>query len=186
MNRYYYISENLDDLEQVEKELEVSGLVTPQIHVVSKDDSGVRTHNNLHSIRSVFKTNVAHGMIRGAWIGLGLSALVLLLTYYSNWPADYTWVPFIFLAVVALGFSAWVGGLIGIQVPHKDLRQFEAQLKEGKHLFIVDIDKEQKASLDKVVHAHPGLQLAGEGVATPRWVVMGQHSIKTFATETFP
>lgn len=42
MMRYYYIRDNLDDLDQIEEELEASGLHTPQIHVLSNNDSGVR------------------------------------------------------------------------------------------------------------------------------------------------
>jgi hypothetical protein len=94
--------------------------------------------------------------------------------------------PFIFLAIVMLGFGAWAGGLYGIQEPHQDFKRFESQIREGKHVFIVDVDPEQRASLERVVQAHPGLQLAGTGKATPRWVVMGQHNIKKFTSNTFP
>jgi hypothetical protein len=186
MKRYYYVSDNLDDLNQIEKELEAGGLIKPQLHVLTNNDSGVLNRNHLHNIRSVFKTNVAHGMIMGAWVGLCLAIITLLVTHYSDWPATYSWFPFAFLAVIALGFSTWAGGLYGIQSPHKDLKRFETYLNEGKHIFIVDIDPEQQASLDQVVQAHPRLELAAKGKSTPRWVVMGQHTIKKFSTETFP
>lgn len=125
-------------------------------------------------------------MIKGAWAGLGLAVLILLVTYDSDWTASYTWVPYIFLAVIALGFSTWVGGLVRIQTPHKDLERFRVQLNKGKHILIVDIDPEQKANLDQIVQTFPRLKLAGDGDSTPRWVVMGQHSIKRFVTQTFP
>ena len=186
MKRYYFISDNLDELNQTEKELEASGVHKPQLHVLSDNDSGVRNHKHLHNIRSVFKTNVAHGMIIGAWIGLGAALLTLVVTHLSGWVSDYTWMPFVFLAVVALGFCTWAGGLYGIQSPHKDLKQFESQLKNGKHVFIVDIDSQQKSILDTIVEKYPSLKLANEGESTPRWVVMGQHRFQKFTTETFP
>lgn len=186
MKRYFYLNESLDDLDQVEEELEASGLAKSQIHVFSKDDSGVEGHGHLHNTRSVFKTNVAHGMIIGAWVGLGIAALVLLVTYFSSWTVAYTWIPFIFLAIISLGFSTWVGGLYGIQSPHKDLKKFVSRLNEGKHLFFVDVDSKQQGGLDSVIKAHPGMQLAGKGESTPRWVVMAQQRIKTFTTEVFP
>ncbi|MCZ6881783.1 MAG: hypothetical protein O7F15_02100, partial [Gammaproteobacteria bacterium] len=122
----------------------------------------------------------------GAWIGAAIATLILIVTSYSNWPETYTWMPFIFLAIVMLGFGAWAGGLYGIQEPHQDFKRFESQLRAGKHVFIADVDEEQESSLDLVVKAHPGLQLAGTGKATPRWVVMCQHNIKKFTSDTFP
>ena len=186
MKRHFYISNDLDDLDKIEDELEHRGVHKPQIHVFSKDDTGVETHDHLHNIESVFKNDVVHGTITGAWVGVGIAALVLVVVSYTSWPASYTWTPFIFLAIVLLGFSAWVGGLIGIQKPHHDFKRFERQLREGKHVFIVDVDPEQEAILNSVLEKHPGLKLAGTGKAPPRWIVMGQHNVQRFTSEIFP
>ncbi len=186
MKRHFYISEDLDDLDRIEEELESSGLYKPQIHVFSRDDTAVENHDHLHNMESVFKNDIVHGTITGAWIGVVAASLELIITSYSGWPETYTWMPFIFLAIVLLGFCTWAGGLYGIQEPHKDFKRFEPQLRAGKHVFIVDADPEQEAALERVVRAHPGLQLAGTGKASPRWIVMGQKNIKKFTSETFP
>jgi hypothetical protein len=186
MKRHFYISDDLDDLDRIELELEVSGLRTPQIHVFSKDDTGVENHDHLHNIESVFKNDVVHGTISGAWIGAALAALILSITSFSGWTEAYTWTPFIFLSIVSLGFCAWVGGLYGTQEPHRDFKRFSSQLRDGRHVFIVDVDSDQEAALERVVRAHPGLLLAGTGKATPRWVIMSQYNIKKFTSNTFP
>jgi hypothetical protein len=186
MKRHFYVTGDLDDLERIEEELETRGVHRPQIHVFSRDDGAVEAHDHLHNVESVFKKDLVHGIIVGSWIGIVLASLVLIVSSYSDWPATYTWMPFIFLAIVLLGFGAWSGGLYGIQVPNRDFKRFEAQLREGKHVFIVDVDPQQEASLASVVDRHPGLQLAGTGKATPRWIVMGQYGIKKFTSETFP
>ena len=186
MKRHFYVSDDLDDLDRMEEELEARGVHRPQIHVFSRDDTGVETHDHLHNIESVFKKDVVHGTIIGTWIGVALAALVLIVVSLSNWPETYTWTPFVFLAIVLLGFGAWSGGLYGIQEPHRDFKRFEAQLREGKHVFIVDVDPEQEDILHRVEQRHPGLMLAGTGKATPRWIVMGQYNIKKFTSETFP
>ena len=64
--------------------------------------------------------------------------------------------------------------------PNRDFKRFEEQLRKGKHVFIVDVDLQQEANLARVVERHPGLQLAGTGKATPRWIVIGQYKIKKF------
>jgi hypothetical protein len=186
MKRHFYISDDLDDLDRIEMELEASGVHKPQIHVFSKDEAGVESHDHLHNMESIFKNDVVHGTITGAWIGAMIAALILITTSYSDWTETYTWMPFIFLSIVMLGFCAWLGGLYGIQEPHKDFKRFRAQLREGRHVFIVDVDPVQEAGLERVVRAHPGLQLAGTGKATPRWLIMGQYNIKKFTSSTFP
>ncbi|MCZ6881874.1 MAG: NAD/FAD-utilizing enzyme, partial [Gammaproteobacteria bacterium] len=101
----------MDDLDRIKVELEANGVHKAQIHVFSKDDTGVETHDHLHNMESVFKNDVVHGTITGAWIGAAIATLILIVTSYSNWPETYTWMPFIFLAIVMLGFGAWAGGL---------------------------------------------------------------------------
>ena len=39
MNRHYYVSDDLDELERVEEELEASGIGTEQIHVLSEQEA---------------------------------------------------------------------------------------------------------------------------------------------------
>ncbi len=45
MRRFYYISDDLDDLEQIEHELESSGIARPQIYLLSNDDVGLEGHD---------------------------------------------------------------------------------------------------------------------------------------------
>jgi len=186
MKRHFYVSDDLDDLDRIEQELETRGVYRPQIHVFSRDDAGVDTHDHLHNLESVFRQDLVHGTLVGTWIGALLAALVLAVTALSDWPETYTWTPFIMLALVLFGFCAWSGGLYGIQVPNREFKRFEPQLREGRHVFIVDVDPEQEASLARVVQRHSGLRLAGTGRAPPRWFVIGQHKVQKFTSETFP
>jgi hypothetical protein len=66
MNRHYFISDDLDDLDHIEDELERRGIFKPQIHVLSQDDAGVERHKHLHNIESVLKQDIIHGTITGA------------------------------------------------------------------------------------------------------------------------
>ena len=186
MKRHYFISDNLDDLDSIEQRLESRGIHRSQIHVLSKDDAGVETHEHLHNIESVLKFDVVHGTMLGALVGLILAIATLAIAEYSNLTVAYTWTPFLFLAVVLFGFSTWFGGYHGIKTPHKDFKRFENDLNEGRHVFFVDIDKEQKTILEGVTSAYFGLKKAGTGKSTPRWIVMGQDKAVDIATHTFP
>jgi hypothetical protein len=186
MKRHYFISDNLDDLDRIEDELERRGVAKPQIHVLSKDDAGVETHQHLHNIEAILKQDVVHGTILGATLGLVAAALVLLVAYLTRLPETYTWMPFYFLSIVMFGFVTWSGGFYGIQTPHKDFRRFQKDLDNGRHVFIVDVDPAQESIVKQMEKDHPELVDAGTGAATPRWVVMGQQRFKNITTTTFP
>lgn len=186
MNRHYFISDDLDDLDNIEEYLEQKGIVKPQIHVLSKDDASVEKHEHLHNIESFFKQDIVHGTIVGAMFGVLAAVLVLAIGYLSKLPETYTWIPFYFLAIVMFGFITWSGGFYGIQTPHKEFRRFQNDLNNGKHIFIVDVDPSQEFLISEIEKDHPQLIDAGIGSATPRWIVMGQQGFKDFTSTTFP
>jgi hypothetical protein len=180
MKRHYYVSDDLDDLEAIELELEDNGVDTPQIHVLSNDHVGVENHH-LHEVEAVLKKDVVHGTEVGAAIGVLAAALVLIVSYFSGLTETAAgWMPFIFLAIIILGFCTWEGGLFGIQEPHSDLKRFDNALRKGKHIFFVDVDENQESILEHVTNRHPRLRPAGTGAATPSWVVHGQQKWNKF------
>lgn len=185
MQRHYYISEDLDDLKTVERELEENGLATAQIHVLSYEDADVKKHQ-LHEVEAVLKKDVVHSMSMGAVLGIVLSLMVLALAYFAGWTESAAgWMPFVFLSIVLLGFCTWEGGFKGIQEPHYQFKRFDNALRKGKHVFFVDVDPEQESILDRVVKTHPGLKPAGLGDSTPRWVVQAQKKWTGFV-DTMP
>jgi hypothetical protein len=174
MLRHYYISDDLNDLQVIETELEAKGVSTPQIHVLSENDAEVEKHH-LHAIEAVLKQDVVHSTKLGAVAGVIGAAIVLIVSYLLGWHITAAgWIPFIFLAVVVLGFCTWEGGLIGIQIPNYQFKRFQKLLKQGKHVLFVDVETSQETILAEVVEKHPSLKLAGTGEATPGWVVHGQ------------
>lgn len=180
MNRHYYISDDLDELETVEHELEAKGISTEQIHVLSENEAAVEQHH-LPEVASFMKQDVVHSGEIGAVIGVVLAALLLGIAYGMGWTETAAgWIPFAFLAVIILGFCTWEGGFFGIQEPNAHFRRFKRLLKHGKHVFFVDVEPEQESILDQVVKQHPRLKLAGTGDGTPHWVVAWQQKWHQF------
>ena len=180
MRRHFYISSNLDELEEVEKELENQGISTPHIHVLSLDDVAVAQHSRLHEVEAVLRTDVVHGIEIGALIGLAISLSILLTAHLTGWAEGPTWIPFVFLAIVVLGFCTWEGGFFGIQIKNKRFSHFESELKAGNHLFFVDIESEKEKMLGDIIRSHPQLVVAGEGPSVPHWFIRLQDRFKNF------
>ena len=60
MRRHFYICNNLDELEIVEKELENHGISTTHIHVLSLDDGEVARHGRLNEVEAVLRPDVVY------------------------------------------------------------------------------------------------------------------------------
>ena len=170
MKRYYYVNDNLDELEQVEQELEHKGISTPRIHVLSRDDAGVHGHR-LNEVNAFLRQDLMRSGKRGALIGIALALLVIGIAWLSGFSERIGWVPFVCLSIVLLGFFTWEGGLWGIQEPNSRFRRFERALNDGQHLLLVDVDGRHEETVRHTLAQHPSVKPAGVGVATPAWVV---------------
>lgn len=163
MKRFYYMSDDLDNLEQVEHDLEASGIARPQIYLLSNDDVAVDEHD-VNPVASFFKTDVIHAGEIGAVLGAIAAAVVLLVSHLSGIAAQVGWAPFIFLAIVAFGFTTWEAGFIGMHAPNSHFRRFEKALAAGKHVLFVETTKADQKCLKKVMKKHPTLERAGTEV----------------------
>lgn len=187
LRRHFFISTDLDDLESMERELEREGFVTPQIHVLTLDDSSADHHHSIHAVTSLMRTDVVRSALIGAAVGVVAAVLVLLVAYLAGWTQTQAgWTPFVFLAIVLLGFFPWEGGLRGIESPNAHFQRFEKALSAGKHVFFVDLEPGQEGILHRVVVRHPTVEPAGTGAGAPHWLVSCHHRVKRFFTETFP
>lgn len=179
MERYYYISDDLDDLEAVERELENAGIAIEQIHVLSHDDDAIG-RRGLNGVTSIMKKDLIPSTIVGAVVGACLAILVLVGAHLLGWAETFTWIPFVFLAVILLGLCAWEGGLWGIQEPNRNFRRFHKVLKRGKHVLFVDVEEQEKIVLERISRAHPRLKSVGVGTSAPTMVVKGHRMLRRF------
>jgi hypothetical protein len=179
MNRHYFVSDNIDELENVERELEAEGVLTPQIHVLSDNEAALEKHH-LHAVTDFMKTDVIRAGLWGLAIGAAGAALVLVVAYFAGWASEVGWVPFVFFAIVVLGFCTWEGGFLGFQERNKRFRRFEQLLADSKHVLFIDVSNDQEELVRRIMDRHPSLVPAGDGESAPRWVVLGQHQLQEF------
>ena len=164
MVKHYYVSDDLDELELVEQELESIGIKESQIHVLSQSTVDVENHH-LHMVDSLHQRDVIHSGEIGAVFGAIGALFIIAVTSLMGWAESAAgWMPFTFLAIIIFGFCTWEGGFIGIQKVNVSHAPFEKALKEGKHILLVDSNKQQKQAVRKVFKAHPRIQPAGASI----------------------
>lgn len=171
MKRFYYISDDLDDLEQIEHQLEAGGIARPQIYLLSNDDVGLE-NRDVNRVASFLKTDVIHAGEIGALLGLAIASVILLISHFSGIAAQVGWAPFIFLAIIGFGFATWEAGFIGMQTPNVHFTQFEKALEQGRHVLFVETDREDQKKLKAVIKQYPSLERAGTEVTHTRALML--------------
>lgn len=163
MNRHYFVTTDLEDLEQVETELESAGIDTSHIHVLTSDAAGAATHH-LHTLSDFMQRDVFHSAAMGASLGIMLVMFILIEVSVSGTALRLGWTPLVLLCGALLGFSTWAGGFLGIQRPNHALRRFMGSIRKGRHVLLVDVEERQERALSTVVAHHPALRAAHDGV----------------------
>ena len=154
MKHTYYLSKDMDELEVVHDELLESGINDSQIHILSDADASVEKHH-MRNLNSFSKTDVIHSTLLGACVGFVLALAIMSIPYLFNISTPVGNMPFLFAAIVLLGFGAWEGGFLGIQKTNHKFASVDADIHEGQHLMIVDFKDGVESAVNKVMGAHP-------------------------------
>ena len=178
MKCLYYLAPSLPSTQQVCDDLHAVGIRDFFVHVVSKDESGLK-QGHIHSSNYLETLDIIRDGFIGAVIGAvaGIVGAMLLYRYEPFGPE----VPiFVYLAIVAVTtlFGAWEGGLTGIANENRKLRKFREELDAGKYLILIYARKEQEAAVKTMMRAkHVEAEL----------VAVDSHFINPFrAVETQP
>ncbi len=180
MKRYFYISDDLHEFESLAAELEENGLSKGQMHVLSNSDDEAE-RRNLNQVYSWFKTDVMSSTYVGVLIGVIFAFFVTICAYYLGLRDYLGWTPFVFLALLALGFSTWEAGFIGTQIPNRKFRRFQSDLDSGRHILQVDCGPADEPLMREVVARHMSrIREAGTETTSDRWIIVGEKKFRQF------
>ena len=179
MKRHYFIADDLESLSRAHGDLLANGLGPEQVHVLSFADSDVEGRH-LHDVQSLMKRDIVRSTEFGAAVGVIAAVATLAAAYFTGIAVRTSWVPFVFLAVILLGFFTWEGGLFGIQIPNSRFRRFEEALHAGRHVLFVDAASGDETAVVRITGLHPALHPAGTGPASPGWLMTWQRGMKRF------
>lgn len=158
MKTHMFLTKNIDKLEETEIELESQGIPRSHIKIYSEDDAGLYTHH-LPSVSDISKRDLLHSGLLGALVGSFVAASVLMAATMTGWASSVGWLPFVFLALVVLGFSTWEGGLMGINKINHRFERVQDLIREGAYLLIVDVNKPEEEKLAATMGRHPEMCL---------------------------
>jgi hypothetical protein len=133
----YYLAPSLVSTRQVADDLHDVGIDDWHVHVISRDESGLK-NDKLHSSNWFETKDLLRNGFIGANIGfiigvLAAGGLLLFKPFGPNFPVIANF----FLVAVATLFGAWVGGLTGLDSENQKLKRFHDDIEAGKYLILI-------------------------------------------------
>jgi hypothetical protein len=172
MKCLYYLAPSLDDTHQISDDLHNSGVNDWFMHVVSKDEAGLK-REKLHSSNYLETLD----LLRDGFIGanFGFIAGVIgagLLMYFEPFGPSVPKFVYLVLIFVATLFGAWEGGLFGVDSENQKLKRFHDDIEAGKYLILIYAGKEQEETIREMMR---------ENHEEARLVAIDRHFLNPFS-----
>lgn len=156
MKCLYYLAPTLKETQQISDDLHEAGVNDWFLHVVSKDEAGLR-RKQLHSSNYLETLDLVRDGFIGANIGfiIGVIGAALLMFFEPFGPNVPKYVYLIIVAVATL-FGAWEGGLFGVDTENQKLKRFHDDIEAGKYLLLIYARRDQDETIkDMMARKHP-------------------------------
>ena len=103
------------------------------------------------------KTDAVHGAFTGMVIGGLLGVLVgFALVTFPPGRLSLDLVAVLVAALVGAVLGVWIAGMIGLQVPNSQLKEFEDEIRQGKVLLMLDVPASRYEEVRAVIaRTHP-------------------------------
>lgn len=171
MKCLYYLSPTLDSTRAISDDLHSVGVKDWYIHVISKDEAGLKKRR-IHSSNYVETMDFMRAGLIGAYLGFAFGVLGALLLIAIEPFGDVSSFPYILFVIFATLFGAWEGGLYGVATENKKLAKFHDDIEAGKYLLLIYARKNKLAAVQVMMaERHP----ESEHVATD------EHFISSFS-----
>jgi hypothetical protein len=163
MKCLYYLTSTLDSTSQISDDLHDAGIGDWFIHVLSKDEAGLKK-KKIHSSNYLEKLDLLRFGIIGAVTGfiVGLFAANWLESAKPFGP-DVPGIVYVAIVAVLTAFGAWEGGLTGIASENKKTALFHEEIEAGKYLILIYASKDLEATVKTLMRSkHPEAELVAE------------------------
>ncbi len=163
MKCFYYLAPTIKSTHEISDDLHGVGIKDFYIHVISKDESGLRQHH-IHSSNYLETLDVIRVGFLGAAFGFFVGLLCIeAMRYFQPFGPDVPEFVYLIVAGLATLFGAWEGGLIGVGVENKKLARFHDDVEAGKYLILIYARKQKEGEVRALMTArHSEAELAAE------------------------
>jgi len=163
MKCLYYLAPTLKSTLDISDDLHEVGINDYFVHVVSRDESGLK-QQHIHSSNYLETLDLIRDGLIGAIVGFLVGLLgVWALQYFDPFGPNVHVPTLVNYAIVAAAtcFGAWEGGLIGIASENKKIARFHDDLEAGKYLILIYVLRMKEDAVRAMMRErHPEAELA--------------------------
>lgn len=173
MKCLYFLAPTLADTHQISDDLHDVGVKDYYLHVISKDEAGLKKQH-VHSSNYLETLDLARSGLLGGLVGLVVGIIgVLLLRRFNPIGVEIPTVVSLALVGVATLFGAWEGGLVGIATENRKLARFHDDIEAGNFLVLIYALKTQEDRVKNMMR---------ERHSEARLVAVDRHFINPFSS----
>ena len=160
MRRIYFLAPNIATTKKIVNDLLLARIEEKHIHVIAKSGTPLEDLPEASLLqKSDFIPAVEHSLVLGGATGMlaGLVAVILP-------PASTVIAGGVILAttLASAGVGAWLGGMVGMNVGNRRLKQFEDAIEAGELLVLADVPRERVNEIEACVKQHlPQVEIEG-------------------------
>ena len=160
MKCMYYLAPTLANTQQISDDLHDVGIKDFYLHVIAKDEAGLKKQH-IHSSNYLETLDLVRDGVIGGMVGLAVGlAGTGLLAYFQPFNTEVPTFVYVALVLLATLFGTWEGGLVGIGTRNHKLARFDADIEAGKYLMLVYVRKEKEAAVTAMMgDRHPEAEL---------------------------
>ncbi len=153
MKCMYYLAPTLASTHDISDDLHAVGVKDFYLHVISRDESGLK-QQHIHSSNYLETLDIVRDGFIGAALGFVAGLIGIGLMMYLQPFGPTVVVPtyvYVILVGVATLFGAWVGGLTGIDSENHKIKRFHDDIAAGKYLMLVYVRRHQEAAVRQMM-----------------------------------
>ncbi len=156
MKCLYYLAPTLAETHRISDDLHDAGVSDWFLHVVSKDEAGLK-REHLRSSNYLETLDVVREGVIGANIGFILGVVAAgFVMFFEPFGADMPAYIYLIILAAATFLGAWQGGLFGAGQENQKLLRFHDDIEAGKYLLLIYARKDKEDAIKRVMAArHP-------------------------------
>ena len=158
--RMYFLLPDVKHASQTVDDLLLARIEERYIHVMAKEGTNLK---DLPEATMSQKSDFIHGMELGLVIG-GLTGILIgiLVLQFPPEGLSVSLGAVLIFALMGAIFGIWVSGMIGLDAPNSQLKQFEKALARGKILMMIDVPQEKIDAVKAIMKKrHPEADAQG-------------------------
>ena len=159
--RIYWLLPDLTSARRTMDDLLLAQVHVEHIHFVAREDADM---TGLHTANVLQTSDVIRAAQSGLMIGGVVGAIVgaIAAWFFPVVGPSPEWGMIAVLAVVGALVGAWSSSMIGVSTPSHRLERFDAAIKSGQILLMVDVPRSRVDEIEERLQAlHPEAHLEG-------------------------